>query len=574
MTGHETGLIVTIAASFGLALIFGFIAAKCRMPPLVGYLLAGVVIGPATPGLVADVGAASQLAEIGVMLLMFGVGLHLSLDDLLAVKRIAIPGAIVQMAFATAVGTWLAVWWGWSTTSAVIFGVSLSCASTVVLLKALESRGLLETIDGRIAVGWLVVEDLVTVFALVMLPPLAGRPGPLDEALGVEMPTWAQVLLTLGQVAVFFAIMLFAGRRFLPWVLWQIARVGSRELFTVAVIALAIGIAFGAAELFEVSFALGAFVAGMVLRESEFSHRAGQDTLPLRDAFAVLFFVAVGMLLDPMILVEEPLKVLAVVAIIMVGKSLIATLLVLRLRYPINTALIMGASLSQIGEFSFILAGLALTLGLIPSEGLSLIVAGAFISIALNPLMFGGMGILRRILLKRTQWAQRLDFQNDVLAALPTGHGVEPPSGHVILIGYGRVGRRIYADLVSHDVRCVVIELTREPVEKLRERGVPALAGDGARPELLIEAGIERADAVVIASPTAESVTAAAETVRRLRPDIDLIVRTHSAGDWERFEEDVVSRAYFGEEELAASMVQPILDLRSRGRATTVATSD
>jgi len=419
-----------------------------------------------------------------------------------------------------------------------------------------------------------VVEDLVTVLALVMLPPLAGTPGPLESALGVDVPTWAQVALTIGQVAVFFAIMLYAGRRFLPWALWQIARVGSRELFTVAVIALAIGIAFGAAELFEVSFALGAFVAGMVLRESEFSHRAGEDTLPLRDAFAVLFFVAVGMLLDPMILVEEPLKVIAVVAIIMLGKSLVATFLVLRLKYPINSALIMGASLSQIGEFSFILAGLGLTLGLLPAEGLSLVVAGAFVSIALNPLMFTGTSVLRRILVRRSAWAQRLDFQNDILAALPTGHGLEPPSGHVILIGYGRVGRRILTDLQRHEIPCVVIELTREPVERLRERGVLALAGDGARRDLLLEAGIERADEVIIASPTAESVTAAAEAVRELRPDIELIVRTHSAGEWQRFQEDVVSRVYFGEEELAASMVQPILDHRSPGRPAPVPADD
>ena len=349
---HNVSLIATIAAGFGLAIVFGYLAARLKMPPLVGYLLAGIAIGPATPGFVADVGLAGQLAEIGVMLLMFGVGLHFSLKDLLAVKRIAVPGAIVQIAVATALGLGLAHWWGWNFGAALVFGLALSVASTVVLLRALEARGQLETINGSIAVGWLVVEDLVMVLVLVLLPPLAGLlTGKSDANL---LPT---IAWTLAKVVAFIVLMLVVGRRVFPKLLFAVAGTGSRELFTLCVVAVAVGVAYGSAALFDVSFALGAFFAGMMMRESEYSHRAADESLPLRDAFSVLFFVSVGMLFDPQVLLEQPLKVLAVVAIIMVGKTLAAIGLVLAFRYPLNTALTVGASLAQIGEFSFILAG-------------------------------------------------------------------------------------------------------------------------------------------------------------------------------------------------------------------------
>ncbi|TPQ28828.1 cation:proton antiporter domain-containing protein, partial [Cupriavidus pinatubonensis] len=383
---HNIPLITTLAAGFGIALVLGFLAERVKVPALVGYLVAGIIIGPGTPGFVADVHLASQLSEIGVMLLMFGVGLHFSLKDLLAVKRIAVPGAVVQMALATALGAGVAWMWDWHWGSGLIFGLSLSCASTVVLLKALETRGVLESMNGRIAVGWLVVEDLATVLVLVLLPPLAGILGGSDASAAAETrPLWTTIALTLLQVGAFIALMLVAGRRLLPWFLWLVARTGSRELFTLSVIAAAIGIAYGAAQLFSVSFALGAFFAGMVMRESEFSHRAAQESLPLRDAFSVLFFVSVGMLFKPAILIEQPLHVLGTVAIIIVGKSIAAFALVLAFRYPLNTALTVSASLAQIGEFSFILAGLGLSLGLLPAEGMSLVLAGALISIALNP---------------------------------------------------------------------------------------------------------------------------------------------------------------------------------------------
>ena len=357
---HDVSLIATIAAGFGLAMVFGLLATRLRMPPLVGYLIAGIAIGPATPGFVADVGLAAQLAEIGVMLLMFGVGLHFSIKDLMAVKAIAVPGALVQIGVATLLGWATATWWGWDLGAALVFGLCLSVASTVVLLRALEAKGLLTSVNGQIAVGWLVVEDLVMVLVLVLLPALTGV---LSD---VGLPTGGlgvTVAITLAKVVAFIVLMLLVGRRLLPKVLWLVARTGSRELFTLSVVAIAVGVAFGAAKLFDVSFALGAFFAGMMMRESEFSHRAADESLPLRDAFAVLFFVSVGMLFDPAVLWTHPGKLLAVVAIVVLGKTLAAVGLVLLFRYPLHTGLTVGASLAQIGEFSFILAGLGVGLG-------------------------------------------------------------------------------------------------------------------------------------------------------------------------------------------------------------------
>ncbi|MEN9426881.1 MAG: hypothetical protein RLZZ220_1230, partial [Pseudomonadota bacterium] len=386
---HNVSLIALLAAGFGLALVLGLIAARLRMPPLVGYLLAGVMIGPGTPGFVGDVALSGQLAEIGVMLLMFGVGLHFSMADLLAVRKIAVPGAVVQIGAATLLGGALALGWGWAVGDAVVFGLSLSVASTVVLLRALEARGNLESTNGRIAVGWLVVEDLAMVLVLVLLPALAPVLGAKSSAATAEFGGLALTVgLTLAKVSAFIALMLIGGRRAFPRLLWLVAKSGSRELFTLCVVAAAVGVAYGAAILFDVSFALGAFFAGMMMRESEFSHRAADESLPLRDAFSVLFFVSVGMLFDPTILVSSPGKVAAVLAVILVGKTVAAIALVLAFRYPLNTALTVGASLAQIGEFSFILAGLGVSLGLLTPAGQSLILAGALISIALNSLLF------------------------------------------------------------------------------------------------------------------------------------------------------------------------------------------
>ncbi len=387
----DDALIATIAVGLAAAFVGGLIAHRLRLPPLVGYLLAGIAVGPFTPGFVADSHLAQQLAEVGVMLLMFGVGMHFSVKDLWAVRAIAVPGAVVQIVLATAMGWGLSAVWGWPFGAGLVFGLALSVASTVVLLRALEARGLLNSPDGRIAVGWLVVEDLVMVLALVLLPAFAGPLGS-DAAEPPAGGPWVAAGLTVVKVAAFVAVMLLAGAKAFPWVLKRVDRTGSRELFTLAVIGLSVGVAYISKELFGVSFALGAFFAGVVVHESEFNQRAAKELLPLQDAFAALFFVSVGMLFDPKVLVEQPLQVLAVVGVIVLGKSLVAFGLVLLLRRPLATALTVSASLAQIGEFSFILAVVGLELKLLPPAGQSLIVAGALLSITLNPLVFSLVG--------------------------------------------------------------------------------------------------------------------------------------------------------------------------------------
>jgi CPA2 family monovalent cation:H+ antiporter-2 len=557
---HNISLITTLAAGFGIALILGFIAERIRVPALVGYLVAGIIIGPATPGFVADMHIASQLAEIGVMLLMFGVGLHFSLNDLLAVRRIAVPGAVVQMGLATVLGMGMAWWWGWHWGSGLIFGLSLSCASTVVLLKALETRGVLDTMNGRIAVGWLVVEDLATVLVLVLMPPLVGVLGSTNVPVAGATPLWMTLGKTLLEVSAFIALMLVVGRRVLPWLLWQVARTGSRELFTLAVVATAIGIAFGAAELFSVSFALGAFFAGTVMRESEFSHRAAEESLPLRDAFSVLFFVSVGMLFEPAILTEQPVQVLGVVAIIIFGKSLAALALVIALRYPLNTALTVAVSLAQIGEFSFILAGLGLSLGLLPAEGMSLVLAGALISIALNPFLFATIAPFQRWLLERSELARSLDRREDPYAELPMSTERKYLEGQVVLVGYGRVGRRIAKALDAHGIPYVVAEQNRELVEDLRRKGVVAVSGNAADPDVLIQAHIAHAAMLVVATPDPINVRQMADTARTLNPDIEIVLRTHSEDESQLLSKDGIGAIFFGEEELAKGMTNHVLE--------------
>ncbi len=556
---HNISLITTLAAGFGMAMILGFIAERLKVPALVGYLVAGILIGPATPGFVADVGIASQLSEIGVMLLMFGVGLHFSLKDLLSVKRIAVPGAVVQMGLATVLGMGLAGWWGWSWGAGLIFGLSLSCASTVVLLKGLEARGVLETMNGRIAVGWLVVEDLATVLVLVLLPPLAGVLGGAAAPATDASPLWVTLGQTLLQVCAFIALMLVVGRRALPWVLWQVTRTGSRELFTLTVIAVAIGIAYGAAALFSVSFALGAFFAGMVMRESEFSHRAAQESLPLRDAFSVLFFVSVGMLFDPAILLQKPWHVLSVVAIIVLGKSIAALLLVIAFRYPLNTALTVAVSLAQIGEFSFILAGLGLSLGLLPAEGMSLVLAGALISIALNPFLFAAVAPFQRWILKRSALARQLEQREDPFAELPMSTERKYLEKQVVLVGYGRVGRRIAADLEARGIPYVVAEQNRELVESLRKKGKVAVSGNAADPAVLIQAHIADAAMLVVAMPDLLDVRQMADTARKLNPDIEIVLRSHSEDESVLLREEQVGTVFFAEDELAKGMAGHIL---------------
>lgn len=555
---HELSLITTIAAALGFGLLFGMLAVRLKLPALVGYLAAGIVIGPATPGFVADVSLASQLAEIGVMLLMFGVGLHFSLRDLLDVRRIALPGAILQIAVATAMGIGMAHLWGWSLGAGLVFGLALSVASTVVLLRALESRGILDSMNGRIAVGWLVVEDLVTVLVLVLLPAIAGPLG--GKGADADVSIWYALGKTLLQVGAFIAFMLLVGRKLFPWFLWRVAKTNSRELFTLSVIAAAVGIAYGSSELFGVSFALGAFFAGMVLRESDLSHRAAEESLPLRDAFSVLFFVSVGMLFDPMVLVDSPLKVLGVVAVIIFGKSIAAMLLVLALRYPLNTAITVSASLAQIGEFSFILAALGISLGLMPQEGQSLILAGAIISIAVNPLLFTAIEPLQRWLRANSSAVRKLESSPDPLAELPMTVPHERLSGQVVLVGYGRVGRRIADALTAQGIHYVVAEQNREIVDALRKRDQPAVVGNAAEPAVLIQAHIARAAVLVIATPDTFHVRAMIETAKALNPTVRVVVRTHNEQEAELLREDTGGKVFLGEHELAGSMTRYVLD--------------
>ena len=549
---HDTALIATIAAGFGLAFVLGLAAARLKLPPLVGYLVAGVLVGPFTPGFVADASLASQLAEIGVILLMFGVGLHFSIGDLLSVRRIAIPGAVGQIALATLLGAGVAHLWGWSWGAGLVFGLALSVASTVVLLRALEARALLESADGRIAVGWLVVEDLVTVLALVLLPalavPLGGQRLAEDGAGGSIV---AALALTLLKVAAFLALMLFVGTRAVPWLLERVVRTGSRELFTLAVLAVAVGIAVGAASLFDVSFALGAFFAGVVISESDLSHQAAADALPLQDAFAVLFFVSVGMLFDPTVIVREPLHVLATVLIILIGKSLAAFAIVLVFRHPPRTALLISASLAQIGEFSFILANLGIALGLLPEEGRSLVLAGAIISITLNPLAFGIVEPVARWLAARPRVAAFLERAAGPLSELPATVNTTALHDHAVLVGYGRVGGIVGEALTRNGISHIVVERDRVAVENLRKRGVPAVYGDAARPAILEHVHLAKARLLIVAAPDPYHARQIIEIARKANPLIDTVVRTHSEAERAYLERLGVGRVVMGERELA-----------------------
>jgi CPA2 family monovalent cation:H+ antiporter-2 len=567
---HDTALIATIAAGLGLAFIFGLLATRFHLPPILGYLLAGVAVGPFTPGFVADQALASQLAELGVILLMFGVGLHFSIADLLSVRRIAIPGALAQIAVATGLGAVVSHFWGWSWGSGIVFGLALSVASTVVLLKALEERGILDSADGRIAVGWLIVEDLITVLALVLLPALAPLLGASPDAVAAASDVaghapaasgslMSTLVITLLKVAAFVAVMLVVGRRAIPWVLNRVMNTGSRELFTLAVLAVALGIAFGAAALFGVSFALGAFFAGVIVSESDFSHEAATNALPLQDAFAVLFFVSVGMLFDPTILLREPLHVLAVVFIIMIGKAIASLGIVLLFRYSLHTALTISASLAQIGEFSFILAALGVSLGLLPAEATGLIVAGALLSITLNPFVFKTVEPIAAWLRSHPRLADLFEREVGEIAELPTGVDEESLRDHAVLIGHGRVGAPISAELALHKVPYVVIEASRERTEVLRARGLPVIYGDATRPDILEDAHLERARLLVVAAPDAVQTRAIVALARQLNPAITVLVRTHSDEERTFLEGHGAKQALVGERELAVSLTRHAL---------------
>ncbi|GAB3745103.1 YbaL family putative K(+) efflux transporter [Lysobacter olei] len=550
---HHTSLIAILVAGFVLAFIFGALAQRLRLSPLVGYLIAGIVAGPFTPGFVGDQTLAPQLAEIGVILLMFGVGLHFSMRDLLSVKAIALPGAVAQIAVATVLGWAMARMLGWSHGAGVVFGLSLSVASTVVLLRALEERRLLDTGKGKIAVGWLIVEDLAMVLALVLLPALSGL---LTGEAADGVSVWKAIFTTIFKVGAFLLVILLVGRRVIPWVLERVAGTGSRELFTLCVLAIALGVAFGSAELFGVSFALGAFFAGMLLNESEFSHQAATETLPLRDAFAVLFFVSVGMLFDPSILVQRPLDVLAAWAIIVFGKSAAAYMLVRAFGKEHGTALLISASLAQIGEFSFILAALGLQLKILPQDGHDLVLAGALLSIMTNPLIFAWLDRrrAREALQASREKADAAQAADDLAPGIPEGL-----SGHVISIGYGRVGSELGRLLTERDVPVVVIDTDDDLIARARASNIPAIRGNAANEQVLREAAPERATTVMLAIP---NVLEAGEIIAKLRainPGLTIVARAHSDGEVKHLLERGADGAVMAERELAHSLAEMVM---------------
>lgn len=555
----DHALISTIALSLLFAFPAGLLAARLGLPPLVGYLIAGICIGPNTPGLVADSKLAAELSEIGVMLLMFGVGLHFSFQDLLKVRRIALPGAIGQITLATLMGAGVAHFWGWNLAQGLILGLSLSVASTVVLLRALEELHALETVNGRIAVGWLIVEDLVMVLALVMLPALGGL-GHGDLSVLSDSSFWLSLGMVILKIALFVGVMMVVGTRVVPWLLNAVVRTDSRELFTLAVIASALGIAYAAAVLFGVSFALGAFLAGVVINGSHVSHRVASDALPLQDAFAVLFFVSVGMLFDPRILIQEPWHVLAVIGIITIGKSLAAFLIVLLFKYSLNTALTVSASLAQIGEFSFILAGLGIAHGLLPPEGQSMILAGALISITLNPLLFRGIRPIQEWIERRPTLANLLNRNKPELLEPSEEFPENDLRNHVVLIGYGRVGRKLGELMQNHGVNYIAVEHNRHFVELMRKQHIPVIYGDASLPGILEHTALPWARVLVVTSPDPIRARRIIELARRLNPDIDIIVRTHSDDELHHLRSLGVGTAVMGEHELAASMGRHVLE--------------
>ena len=559
---HHTSLIVMLVGGICLAYVFGMLANRLRLSPLIGYLVAGIVVGPFTPGLVADSGIAQQLSEIGVILLMFGVGLHFSIGDLWSVRKIAIPGAIFQILIATVFGMLLSWALGWEWGSGVIFGICLSVASTVVLLRALEERRLLETQRGRIAIGWLIVEDLVTVLVLVMLPPWAGLLGGTTEA-GVsnDMGDVLKALLwTLGKVSMFIVLMLVVGARVIPWMLERTAAVGSRELFTLAVLAIALGVAFISTAIFDVSFALGAFLAGVMLNGSRLSHEAANDSMPMRDAFAVLFFVAVGMLFDPHVLIEQPLAIAAAFLIIIIGKSIGAWMIVRVFGYPNETALTIAVALAQIGEFSFILAGVGVSIGALSEEARNLILASAMLSMVANPMLFAALD--RWIAGREPQIRASAEAQMKVTAddSLPD-RALIPESNHIILVGYGRVGSRVARSLHEHGMPMVLIDTDRDHCIDARKLGIPCIFGNAVSADVVNDANITQARAMLIAISQALEAGPIIRQARELNPALAILARAHSDEEVAYLHQAGADATIMGESEIARSMCDSVESL-------------
>ncbi|MQV06034.1 YbaL family putative K(+) efflux transporter [Sinorhizobium meliloti] len=576
----HTPLIATLVAGLGLAFILGTLANRLRLSPLVGYLLAGVLIGPFTPGFVADQALARQLAELGVILLMFGIGLHFSLHDLLSVRTIAVPGAFGQMALVTSLGFIVTQAIGWPIGAGLVFGLALSVASTVVVLRALQEKRQLETDGGRIAVGWLVVEDVAMILALVLLPAFAGVLGGSAnraEPENSEMLTFFEphtisgaLGLTLAKLTAFFALMAIVGRRVIPAILHYVAHTGSRELFRLAVLAIALGVAFGAAELFGVSFALGAFFAGMILAESQLSQRAAQETLPLRDAFAVLFFVSVGMLFNPMILVEQPLLVAATFLIIVIGNAAAASAIAVMFGYSLPIAVTLGLSLAQIGEFSFILAGLGVELNLLPETGRDLVLAGAILSILINPLLFAGLDRLMPRLENRAPVRTEEEGRIDITPKLTTTSLTD----HAILVGYGRVGRLVAETLQNAGQPYLIVEERQVVADQLRAGGVDVISGNAAQPGLLEAANVNSAKWLISTIPNPFESGNFIEHARATNPKLEIIARAHSDAEVEYLKRLGANLIIMGEKEIARSISEHILSNINAPDTTTPSDSE
>ncbi|MBA2655801.1 MAG: cation:proton antiporter [Tatlockia sp.] len=556
---HSLPLITTLATALAFALVMGFIAIKLKLPTLVGYLMAGIILGPFTPGFVANAQIAGEFAEIGVMLLMFGVGLHFSLDNLLEIRKVALPGALLQIIVATCMGASLAHFWGWNLASAVVFGLALSVASTVVLIKTLESQDLEGSINGKIAIGWLIVEDLAMILVLVFLPLMADWLG--GKSLNGETRSlWVTLGFTLFKISSFIALMLLVGRWLLPKLLWQITRTGSRELFTLCIIAVAVSVAFGASKIFGISLALGAFFAGMIIRESKFSQRAAAESLPFRDAFAVLFFVSVGMLFNPYIFLEHPFEVLMVVAIIIIGKSIAAALLVLAFRYPFNIAITVSASLAQIGEFSFILASLGVQLKLLPLEGQELILAGALVSISLNPLIFQLINPIEQWMRSHFSWVRRLEEETDLNMELPLNTEKKYLTGHIILLGYGRVGSRIGNLLNERGIPFIVIDKNPELIRQLRKADRVAVVGNGSDSSALVQAHISGAGMLIVATSGTFNIKQMLNSAYKYNPKIGVAIRAQNEEEKILLNMECDGAIFLSEDELAQNMSEYIFE--------------
>jgi CPA2 family monovalent cation:H+ antiporter-2 len=551
---HDITLILTLTGGLAAALVFGYATHRLGLSPIVGYLLAGVAVSPNTPGFVADRHLAEQLAEVGVILLMFGVGLHFHLDSLLAVRRVAVPGAVVQSLAATGLGAVVAWAFGWGWAAGVVYGLALSVASTVVLIRVLSDNNDLHTPTGHIAVGWLVVEDLFTVLVLVLLPAVFG--GNAGGAGGLVVA----VLLAVLKIGLLVALALPVGGRVIPWVLGKVAETNSRELFTLTVLVVALGIAVGSAALFDVSMALGAFLAGMVVGRSDFSLRAATDALPMRDAFAVLFFVSVGMLFDPKALLQAPWAAAATLAVIMVGKPVAAAVIVLALGYPVRTALAVSVALAQVGEFSFILANLGGSLGVLPVAANNALGAAAMVSIAANPLLYRLVGPAERWIAARPRLSRWLTAR----AKQPAGPGPRPqddgdPRFRAVVVGYGPVGRTLTRLLRENGIEPTVVEMNVETVRRLREEGVAAVYGDAAHRDTLKEAGVGSADNLIL---SASGLTAAGEVVRlarELNPGVRVLARSAYLRERADLRGAGADEVYAGEGEVALAMTESVL---------------